>query len=188
MSLSAVLAGDTPKSKKFRLSTRTEILRKSIPLQKMDVGAFSRDCFQTIYSAENGCRVSIYDQKSINGTVEWLGTPAPFCDTGVAWPENILVPGPRWGDGGNYKTWDLQTQYGVRFGGRSVPWRGAVPFCAAFLPRSLVNTRAITRRVQDICLRENRLALVQTILHTHHTGGDEWVNQSDHDLDSWVEQ
>ena len=72
MSLSAVLAGDTPKSKKFRLSTRTEILRKSIPLQKMDVGAFSRDCFHTYYFTEEVLRVSIYGKNKLMGASSGL--------------------------------------------------------------------------------------------------------------------
>ena len=31
--------------------------------------------------------MSIYGRKSINGSVEWLGVPAPSCDTGVTWTE-----------------------------------------------------------------------------------------------------
>ena len=30
--------------------------------------------------------------------------------TRVPWTDNILVPEVGWGDGGNYKTWDLKTQ------------------------------------------------------------------------------
>ena len=81
---------------------------------------------------EEAPRVTIFGQISINASVEWLGTPVPFYDTtGVPWTDNILVPELRWGDGGNYETWYLQTQSGVSFGGRSVPWRGVVPFYAA---------------------------------------------------------
>ena len=45
-----------------------------------------------------------------------LGIPAPSCDTGVAWTENMLVPNSRWGDGGNNKTWDCATCSRPRFG------------------------------------------------------------------------
>ena len=70
----------------------------------------------------------------------------PFYDTsGVPWIENILVPELRWGDGGNYETWYFQTQSGVRFGGRRFPWRGAVPFCEVYLPRSPENMCALLR-------------------------------------------
>ena len=113
----------------------------------------------------------------------------PFYDTtGVPWIDNILVPELRWWGGGNYKTWAFQDQYGVRFGGRSVPWLGVVHFRAAYLPRSPVNMRVTARRVRDFCLRENHLAQAQTLLRAHHTGGDERGNQSDEELDGWVDQ
>ena len=112
-----------------------------------------------------------------------------FYDTaGVPWTDNILVPEVHWGYVGNNKNWDLQTQSGVRFGGSIVPWREAVPFHAAHLPRSPVNTRATARHVRDVCLRENRLARSQTLSRAHHTGGDKRVNQSDNNLDGWVDQ
>ena len=34
----------------------------------------------------------IYGRKLINGSVEWLVVPAPFCDTGVAWTEISWFP------------------------------------------------------------------------------------------------
>ena len=52
----------------------------------------------------------MYGRKYINGSVKWLGVPAAFCDTEVAWTENILVPNPRWVDRGGYKRWDLKTR------------------------------------------------------------------------------
>ena len=108
--------------------------------------------------------------------------------TGVPWTDNILFPKLIWGYGGNYKTWALKNKSGVNFGGSSVPWRGDVPLCPAYLPRSPLNMRATARRVCDICLQENRLARAQTLLRAHHTEGDEQGNQSDDDLDCWVDQ
>ena len=71
---------------------------------------------------EEARRVTIFGQRSINASVEWLGPPVPFYDTtGVPWTDNILVPELRWGDGGNYETWALKTQSGVCLGGRSFP-------------------------------------------------------------------
>ena len=66
---------------------------------RIDVSDFSGDYFQINYTTAIGRRVAIYGRQSINGSVEWLDLPAPFCDTGVAWTENILVPSSRWGDG-----------------------------------------------------------------------------------------
>ena len=125
----------------------------------------------------------------MKASVKWLGNPIPFYNTvGVPWIDNILVPELRWGDGGNYETWDLETESRARLGGRNVPWRGAVPFRPNYLPSSPVNTRAIVRRVRGVCLQENRLAQAQTLSRVHHTSGDERGNRSDNDLDGWVDQ
>ena len=133
---------------------------------------------------EEARRVTTFGHISIYAIVKWLGTSVPFYDTtGVPWTDNILLPEVRWRDGGNYETWDLKTKYGVCFGGRSVPWRGANPFLASYLPRSPVNTCATERPVCDVCLQENRLAQAQTLSRAHHTGGDEQVNWSDDNLD-----
>ena len=106
----------------------------------------------------------------------------------MPWTDSILVPGVRWGDRGNYETWALQFQSGVHLRKRSVHWLGAVPFCAAYLPKSPVNTRATACRVRDVCLRENRLEQAQTLLRAHYTRGDERGNRSNDKLDGWVDQ
>ena len=122
---------------------------------------------------EEARRVTIFGQRSINVTVEWFVTPVRFYDTaGVPCIDNILVPELNWGDRGKYETWALQTQSGVHFGGRSVPWCGAVPFCPAYLPRIPINTRGTARGICDVRLRENRLAQDQTLSRAHLTGGD----------------
>ena len=126
---------------------------------------------------------------SIYASANWLVTPVPFYDTaGVPWIENTLVPELLWGDGGNYKIWALETQSRPRFGGRTVPWHGTVPFYPDYLPSSPVNTRTLARRICDVQLREKRLVQVQTLSRTLHTGSDERGNRSDDDLDGWVDQ
>ena len=70
--------------------------------------------------------MATYGQRSINGSVEWLGIPAPFCDTGVAWTDDLLVPKDCWGDRYTVETWDLGTKSGVCYGEVDVPWRGAI--------------------------------------------------------------
>ena len=134
------------------------------------------------------CEVTIFGQRSIHASVEWLGTPVPFYDTTGVWNDNILVPELRWVDGRYYETCALQTQSGVRFRVRSVPWRGAIPFCAAYLSRSPLNTRATVCRVRDVRLRANCLAQSQTLSFAHHTSSDDQGNWSDDDLDGWVDQ
>ena len=53
--------------------------------------------------------MSICGRKSMNGSGEWLGVPAPSCGTGVASTENILVPNSCWGDGRGYELWASTT-------------------------------------------------------------------------------
>ena len=47
--------------------------------------------------------------------VERLGVPAPYCGTGGAWTENILVPNLCWGDGRGYESWASATRSRPRF-------------------------------------------------------------------------
>ena len=138
--------------------------------------------------AEEGCIVAILVKISINGSVEWLGVPVHFHDTGLAWTDNILVPEAGWGSGVRVGVWSWGIQPGVHFVGFDVLWSGAVPFLAAYLPRSPENARATERRVHDVCLRDNRLERAQNLLHAHKIGGDEQVNRSDDNWDGLVDQ
>ena len=155
---------------------------------QIDVSDFSGDCFHTAYGTEIGHIVFIYGRKSIIGSVEWLSVPAPSCGTGVAWTENILVPNSCWGDGCGYKLWDLENRSRPHFGGRSIPWSGAVPFCPNYVPSSPENSRARACRVRDVRLRERRLAWAQNLLRDIHFDGDERGNGSDNSLDGWVDE
>ena len=64
----------------------------------IEIGDFYGDYFQTDYSTV-GRKGPIYGQRSINGSVEWIGIPAPFCNTGVAWTDNLLIPEMGWKHG-----------------------------------------------------------------------------------------
>ena len=83
----------------------------------------------------------MYGRKLVNGSVECLGVPRFLCNDGHPWTDNILVPSPRWGVGGTFETWALESQPGGCYigcyGGVDVPWRGAVPDRATYLPWSL---------------------------------------------------
>ena len=60
--------------------------------------------------------MAIYSQMSINGSVEWLSIPTPFCDTGVTWTDNLLVLKALWGDSVRVEAWAWGTQPGVLIG------------------------------------------------------------------------
>ena len=57
------------------------ITREVHPFTGVNVGDLSGDCFQTHYMTEEARRVTIFFQKSINASIEWLGTPVHFYDT-----------------------------------------------------------------------------------------------------------
>ena len=166
------VGGREPQIHKVWSFTKDVITCKFHPFARIDVGDFSGECFHTNFATEIVLRVFIYGQKTINGSVEWLGVPAPFCDTGIAWTENILVPNLCWGDGRGYERWALVNCSIPRFGGRSIPWRGAVPFRPDYVPSSPENARARGCCVRDVRLRENCLARAQTLLRNLYFGGD----------------
>ena len=109
------VGGREPQIHKLWIFAEDSITREVHPFARIDVGDFRVDYFRTAYATEIGRRVYIYGQKSINGSVEWLGVPALSCGTGFTWTENILVPNSRWGDGGNYETWASATCSRPRF-------------------------------------------------------------------------
>ena len=126
--------------------------------------------------------MSIYGQRSINGSIGWLGIPAPFCDTGVALTDNLLVPKARWEDVVRVGDWARGSQP-VFLIGADVPWHRVSPARVACLPRSPENARTTARRVRDARLWEHCLVQAQNILYAHHTGGDERVHLYDDDWD-----
>ena len=67
---------------------------------------------------------------------------------------------------------------GGRYDGVSVLWRGAVPACPDYLPRSPKNMRATARCVCDDLLRENRLARVQSLSDSRQILCDCLVDQT----------
>ena len=103
-------------------------------------------------------------RKFINGSVEWLGVPAPFCNTGVDLTENIFVPSLRWWDVVIYSTWALGT-LSVVIIGADVTWRSVVPACPDYLPIILPeNLGATAHRVCDAHIWENPLERSQNDL------------------------
>ena len=106
-----------------------------------------------------------------------------FCNTWVAWTDNILVPSPRWGNGVRVGDWDWLIQPGFLIRA-DVTCRSIVPARLSCLTRSpLENARATAHHICDACLRKNCLALAQNVLYTHKICDGERVNRSDDDWD-----
>ena len=89
------MGGREPQIHELWIFAEDGITREVHPFVRIDVGNLSGDCICTAYATEIGRIVSIYGQKSINGSVEWLGVPAPSCSTGVTLTENTFVPDSR---------------------------------------------------------------------------------------------
>ena len=115
------VGGQEPQTHKIWSFAEDGINRKVHPFARIDVKDFPGDCFLNNYSTVVVHKVTIYGQMYINGSVEWLSVPAPFCYTEVASTDNLLVPEARWGDRGIVETWALGTQYGIPFRGVDVP-------------------------------------------------------------------
>ena len=132
--------------------------------------------------------MAIHGQKSINGRVEWLGVPVLFCDTGVAWNDNLMVPEACWGDGVRVGGCAWGNQPGVLIE-VDILWRGVIPAYAAYLPRSPPeNARTSTRCVRDAHLQEHYLVRDENHLYAHHIGGDEWVFWCDDNWDNLLDE
>ena len=130
----------------------------------------------------------MYGWKSINGSVEWLGVPTFLRNDGLPWADNILCPSLQWGVRGTYAIWYLESQSGGRYSGVDVPWCGAAPARAAYLPWSPENARATARRIYEALLREHRLAIAQSTSNYRHIIRDKLVNWKDCALDDlWDE-
>ena len=73
--------GQEPQIYKLWSFDEDGITREVHPFARVNVGDFSGDCFETHYMTEEALRVTIFGQRSINASVEWLGTPVNLYDT-----------------------------------------------------------------------------------------------------------
>ena len=98
--------------------------------------------------------MAIYGQRFINGSFKSLGVPAPFCDTGMAWTDNLLVPEACCRDRVSVGDWAWGTQSGLLIGS-DVPWFGLIPAHPSYLPISPLEMRS-QLRAASVMLAFNR--------------------------------
>ena len=115
----------------------------------------------------------------MNESFEILGVTDPLRTNGNYWIDNILVPIPAWGVGGTVKNLNWGSGPISRYDGVSVLCHGDVPACPVYLPRSPENTRTTACHVRDYLLRDNRMALVQSLSDSRHILRDHLVNRTD---------
>ena len=141
--------------------------------------------FYSNYLAENGRRIPIISQISINGSVKLLGIPNFHRTSGPMYNDNLLAPHDTTGcgySGTPNQNWPLSRPRNV-----STPWRGAIHARPAYISRSLENARADARLVCDywICVRHRaRMRIPSTSCNpvrnpiiNHH--GDDWEGTVD---------
>ena len=124
------------------------------PKAQIYVGAETVGQFVTQYFAENGRRIPIIGQISINGSVKILGIPDDDWVCGLPFIENVLdltVP-HGWGDNDtSNQNWPIIP--GGAYSNVAVVWSDSVPAQPAYMPRSPENTSAAESRVRDDSLR-----------------------------------
>ena len=106
--------------------------------------------FLSDYLAENGRRIPILGQISVNISVELLGIPHFRRTSGPIYTENLMASYDTtgWGDGvtSNHK-WLVQP--GGPYSNVSMAWGNTIPACSAYMPRIPENPRASMCRVRD---------------------------------------
>ena len=148
-SLFVLLIDASPKFTKFWIWSDDSITPKVHPTGLVDVNPRMICDFATNYFTENSSRTCIFCKKFINGSFDFLGVAAPLSTKGPYWIDNLLCPCLYLGVGGTVDNLNWEIQHCGRYGGADVLWRGAVPTCLAYLPRSSENARATARRVHD---------------------------------------
>ena len=127
------------------------ITREVYPKAQVDIGAGTMGQFSYDYLAENGWRIPILGQISINGSVKMLGIPNLCRTSGPMFIENLLAPHDTtgWGDDGTpNQSWLISPG-----GGLTVC--GVFPVVVLSLPILLTcpgvrRTRALMRAVSVI--------------------------------------
>ena len=106
------------------------------PTAQSDVGAWTMGKFLTNYLAENGRKILILGQISINGSVKMLSSPYFHITNGPNIIENIWSThdATDWGHGGTYNQ-NWLVILGGTYQNVSVAWRGTDPSCLSYMPR-----------------------------------------------------
>ena len=99
----------------------------------------------------------------INGSVQWLGVPAPLKTYGLPWTDNILASSSACVTGGNYTNPNWLSQPDEPYGIFSVLWSGPAHAMLSYVRRIPENTCSTTRRIHDNLLQENCTACMQSL-------------------------
>ena len=133
------------------------------PTAQVDVGAEFLGELLTNYITENWCRILMFGVNLINGSVQWLGVPAPLRTDVNPYTDNILVPSPAWGTGGTATNTNWGSQPGGTYISVAVPWSGTVRVMTAYVHRIPENMCSAALRVYHNLPRDNRTERMQIL-------------------------
>ena len=126
------------------------------PTAQVEVTAGTVGEFETDYLAENGRRIQIIGQISVNDSVQFLGVPNQGGGSGLALICNLQahVEATGWGSG-NYSNQDWGGSIFDAHSMTDVAWGASVNPRLAYFPRSPVNPRVSQSRVHNkfLCRR-----------------------------------
>ena len=135
---------------------------------RIDVSAETLGYFSTQYLAENGRRIPVIGQISINGCVNFLGISADAWGCGLLFIENVRAPTvlSGWGDCNT-----VNQNWGVTlrrpFGNITVALGSTVPDRPSYMTWSPENPRVAACRIRDdfchisCCYLDRRRSIIQ---------------------------
>ena len=126
----------------------------------------------------------MFGVNGINGSVQWLGIPAPLRNYGPPYTNNILATSPDWVTGGTDTNPNWGSQPGGPYGSVAVLWSGLVRSMPAYVRRILKNTHSAACHIRDDLLRDNRMVRMQSISISRSILHDCLVNWQDYDWDN----
>ena len=143
-----------------------KVTREIHKTAQVEVGAGTVGQLTTNYLAENGLRIAIIGQLSINGGVQFLGIFDFFRNSGLLSTENLQAPTvPTGWAHANTSNNNWEVSPGGPYIMWSVTWGSTVPSSLAYMPRIPDNPRAAVRRVCDefLCqMRRDRMRITTT--------------------------
>ena len=115
-----------------------EVICEVHPFARIQISDnFTGETFHTSFVNEKACQVDFLSRRSVNGSVQWINVPRPFCENGVAtaaWTENLYIN----------------------------PWCHVDSPTRS--PDNHINLSAVVRRVRDDILRDNHVERFETLL------------------------
>ena len=137
---------------------KDRVTREVPPTARVDVGAGFVGEFATNYLTEYWRRIPMFGVNSINGSVQWLGVPAPLSTNGSPGTDNTFAPSFDWRTGGTDTNPNWGRKPGGAYGSVAVLWSGPACVMPSYIQRSLENTCSAASRVRDNLLHDNLTA------------------------------